>query len=211
MSQSPSSRDAHKRRPQRVYLHPHVTGYPRTVCIHPTGKVKHGPRVTFLDARQRWVAISIAEDPEVQTPQRYSMSPHDLRMARWFILLNRHALLEYWYGRMTDPSELKRSLRPVHDHLCQQYRFSSFALAPYTTRSTGVRRTLIIIGDDDRHAIPVLRVQGHLSPADLEDVQRFIQLNRSILLEYWYLKIGIDTLGDRMQKIDAQDVRRERP
>jgi hypothetical protein len=86
---------------------------------------------------------------------------------------------------------------------------------------------LIIIGDDDRHAIPVLRVQlgartfatvtleeepimvqGHLSPADLEDVQRFIQLNRSILLEYWYLKIGIDTLGDRMQKIDAQDVRR---
>ena len=79
---------------------------------------------------------------------------------------------------------------------------------------------MIIIGDDDQHAIPVLRVQlgsrtfatvtieeepiivqGHLSPADVEEVQRFIQLNRSILLEYWYLRIGIGTLGEKMQKI----------
>ena len=45
----------------------------------------------------------------------------------------------------------------------------------------------------------------------MEEVQRFIQLNRVILLEYWYLRIGIDTLGDKMQKIDDQDETRERP
>jgi hypothetical protein len=89
---------------------------------------------------------------------------------------------------------------------------------------------VIIIGDDDQHAIPVLRVQvgsrtfatvtieeepitvqGHLSPADVEDVQRFIQLNRSILLEYWYLKIRVGTLGEKMQKINDRDEISEGP
>ena len=44
-------------------------------------------------------------------------------------------------------------------------------------------------------------VAGDVSPALLEQVQRFIDVNRAVLLDYWEYRIDTDTLRRRLKSV----------
>jgi Domain of unknown function (DUF4160) len=44
-------------------------------------------------------------------------------------------------------------------------------------------------------------VAGHLSARELGQVQRFIDLNRDVLLDYWEKRIDTDQLRERLRKV----------
>src|SRR5215470_12011243 len=48
-------------------------------------------------------------------------------------------------------------------------------------------------------------VAGEVSPALLKQVQKFIELNRDVLLDYWDARITTDVLQSRLQAVPAKN------
>jgi hypothetical protein len=106
-------------------------------------------------------------------------------------------------------------------------------MVSYRKKKTGVDNTIFLsqkgyarhgarikIAIDPPHSIDVTSTtasvsinsgevtQGEVSPVLLKQVQKFIELNRPVLLDYWDARIDTDQLAEQLKAIDSDDLKR---
>ncbi|MDQ7837021.1 MAG: hypothetical protein RDU59_00800 [Thermodesulfobacteriota bacterium] len=182
-------------------------------------------------SQKDFVSITISDEPQLKREQNVKVSVNvssDIFNAvRAWIVANKQPLLDFW-NKKIDLTELKARARPYSEGMEKWGReetedFQNTFLLGLRVAQTGLptRVWLDQIGFknteprikvatdpdlvDELRAVNVTidgtKPERPLKPSYLEAVKKWIALNKSLLIDYWYMKIDSTKVLDTIKKL----------